>query len=82
VDVGEGCERMTKARLRGLECERIQVDEIWTFVGKKQKQVVEGDDHSRLGDQWTFVALDADTKLVPTYLVGKRDLPRHLTEER
>src|SRR3954454_23556182 len=75
VDVGEGCERMMKARLRGLDCERIQVDEIWTFVGKKQKQLAEGEDHSRLGDQWTFVALDADTKLVPTYRVGKRDLP-------
>jgi IS1 family transposase len=75
VDVGEGCERMMSDRLRGLHCRRIQVDEIWTFVGKKQKQVVEGDDHSRLGDQWTFVALDADTKLVPTYRVGKRDLP-------
>ena len=75
VDVGEGCERMMRERLRGLECERIQVDEIWTFVGKKQKQLVEGEDHSRLGDQWTFVALDADTKLVPAFLVGKRDLP-------
>jgi hypothetical protein len=75
VDVGEGCERLMKARLRGLECERIQVDEIWTFVGKKQKQLAEGEDHSRLGDQWTFVALDADTKLVPAFLVGKRDLP-------
>jgi len=75
VDVGEGCERLMKARLRGLECERIQVDEIWTFVGKKQKLLAEGDDHSRLGDQWTFVALDADTKLVPAFRVGKRDLP-------
>ena len=37
--------------------------------------MAEGEDHSRLGDQWTFVALDADTKLVPTYLVGKRNLP-------
>src|SRR3954467_333087 len=64
-----------KARMRGLGCERIQVDEIWTFVGKKQKQLAEGEDHSRLGDQWTFVALDADTKLVPSYRVGKRDLP-------
>src|SRR4051794_38942132 len=75
VDVGEGCERMMRERLRGLECRRVQVDEIWAFVGKKQKQLADEDDRSRLGDQWTFVAIDADTKLVPTYLVGKRDLP-------
>src|SRR3954471_4386184 len=75
VGVWEGCERVMSERMRGLGCERIQVDEIWTFVGKKQKQLAEGEDHSRLGDQWTFVALDADTKLVPTYRVGKRDLP-------
>jgi IS1 family transposase len=75
VDVGEACERMMRERLRGLECRRVQVDEIWTFVGKKQKQLADEDDRSRLGDQWTFVAIDADTKLVPTYLVGKRDLP-------
>src|SRR4051812_15800885 len=73
--VGEGCERVMSERMRGLGCERIQVDEIWTFVGKKQKQLAEGEDHSRLGDQWTFVALDADSKLVPVYRVGKRDLP-------
>jgi IS1 family transposase len=75
IEVGEGCDRLMSARMHGLECERVQVDEIWAFVGKKQKQLVEGDDHSRVGDQWTFVALDADTKLVPTYRVGKRDLP-------
>ena len=61
--------------MRGLSCRRIQVDEIWTFVAKKQRQVKEGDDRSRVGDQWTFVALDPDTKLVPTYRIGKRNLP-------
>src|SRR4051812_4721211 len=75
VQVGEGCDRLMSARMRGLQCERIQVDEIWAFVGKKQRQIMEGDDQSRLGDQWTFVALDADSKIVPTYRVGKRDLP-------
>jgi IS1 family transposase len=51
------------------------VDEIWAFVGKKQKQITPEDNRRRLGDQWTFVAVDPQTKLVPTYLVGKRDLP-------
>jgi IS1 family transposase len=53
---------------------RLQVDEIWGFVAKKQRQVQEGDDRSRVGDQWTFVALDPETKLIPSFRVGKRDL--------
>jgi IS1 family transposase len=75
VQVGQGCEKLLDERMRGLSCRRIQVDEIWTFVAKKQRQVKDGDDRSRVGDQWTFVALDADTKLVPAYRIGKRDLP-------
>ena len=55
-----------------LPCKRVQVDEIWSYVGKKQRQVKPGDDRSRVGDQWTFVAIDADTKIVPTYRIGKR----------
>ena len=73
--VGAGCARLMDERMRGLSCRRIQMDEIWCFVGKKQRHVEPGDDPSRVGDQWTFVALDADTKLVPAYRVGKRDLP-------
>jgi IS1 family transposase len=52
-----------------------QIDEIWSYVGKKQRRVTADDDASRVGDQWTFVALDEDTKLVPAYRIGKRDLP-------
>jgi len=61
--------------MRDLSCRRIQCDEIWTYVAKKQRQVTLDDDRSRVGDFWTFVAIDADTKLVPTYRIGKRDLP-------
>jgi IS1 family transposase len=75
VEVGDGCERLMNDRMHRLTCRRVQVDEIWSFVGKKQKQLTDEDDRSRLGDQWTFVAIDAETKLVPTYRVGKRDLP-------
>ena len=74
VEVGSGCEVLMHERMRDLTCRRIQVDEIWTYVGKKQRQVTKEDDQSRVGDQWTFVALDAETKLVPTYRIGKRDL--------
>ena len=75
VEVGTGCAKLQNEMMRGLTCERIQVDEIWTFVGKKQKQVAPEDNRRRVGDQWTFVAVDLQTKLVPTYLVGQRDLP-------
>ena len=72
VGVGSGCANLMNEEMRDLSCQRLQVDEIWSFVGKKQAQLKPGDDRSRLGDQWTFVALDPDTKLVPTHLVGKR----------
>lgn len=61
-------------KMRELNCRRLQVDEIWTYVAKKQRYVTAEDDKRRVGDQWTFVAVDADTKLIPSYLVGKRNM--------
>ena len=61
--------------MRDLGCKRIQVDEIWSYVGKKQRHLTVQDNPLTTGDMWTFVALDADTKLVPCYRVGKRTLP-------
>jgi IS1 family transposase len=58
--------------MRDLACQRIQVDEIWSFVGKKQRRLTAHDDPSKTGDMWTFVAIDADSKLIPCYRVGKR----------
>ncbi len=75
VDVGTGCKALLDKEMTELTCRRIQVDEIWAFVGKKQKQVTKDDDRKLVGDQWTFVAIDPETKLIPTHLVGKRDLP-------
>lgn len=75
VEVGEGCAKIMDERMRGLPSCRIQVDEIWAYVGKKQMHLKLGEDRSRLGDMWTFVALDPDTKLVPAYHVGKRTRP-------
>ncbi|MGH7073268.1 MAG: IS1 family transposase [Stellaceae bacterium] len=72
VEVGTGCHAIMQERMCDLSCRRIQVDEIWAYVGKKQVHLKPGDNRQRLGDQWTFVALDPDTKLVPTYRVGKR----------
>lgn len=71
--VGAGCEKIMGEEMRDLNCQRIQADEIWAYVGKKQRQVTSDDDRSQVGDFYTFVALDADTKLVPSFRVGKRD---------
>ncbi len=74
VSAGEGCANLMNEQMRNLPCRRIQVDEIWAYVQKKQRHLKETDDKNRVGDQWTFVALDPDTKVVPAYRVGKRDL--------
>lgn len=75
VEVGTGCAGLMDEKMRELPCKRVQCDEIWNYVGKKQRQVKPGDDRDRVGDQWTFVAIDSDTKLVPAYHVGKRTRP-------
>lgn len=73
VRVGQGCAALLDAKMRNLSCKNLQFDELWGFVGKKQKHV--GDNpNSTLGDVWTFCAIDSDTKLVPSFKVGKRDL--------
>lgn len=73
VRVGKGCQRLMDEKLRNLFCKHIELDEIWCFVGKKQSQVKKSDDPSTVGDFWCWTALDADTKLVPAFKVGKRD---------
>jgi len=75
VEVGDGCAKLMDEQMRELPYRRIEVDEIWAYVGKKQRHMTPLDDPRRVGDQYTFVALDPETKIVPAYLVGKRDLP-------
>ena len=55
-----------------LPCARLELDELWAFVGKKQRNVSRGD-ITGVGDTWTYVAIDSDSKLVPTWMTGKRD---------
>jgi IS1 family transposase len=71
VKTGEHCAALMDQKMRGLNCPYIECDEIWTFVGKKRRNV-RFDDSPEVGDQWVYVALDADTKLIPTFVVGKR----------
>ncbi|MEW6532347.1 MAG: IS1 family transposase [Thermodesulfobacteriota bacterium] len=73
VRVAQACEGIMDREMWNLPCRRIQLDEIGCYVGKKQRHVRESDDPSTVGDFWTWVALDAETKLVPVYRVGKRD---------
>ena len=74
VDVGTACAAYHDEHVRNVKSQRIQCDEIWSFVAKKQKNVPEA---TRglfgQGDCWTWVALDADSKLVVSYMVGLRD---------
>ena len=71
VDVGDQCSDLMDGAMRNLRCGFVQCDEIWTYVGKKQRRIRQ-DDSPELGDQWVFVAMDAETKLVPVFTVGKR----------
>jgi IS1 family transposase len=71
-ELGDACYAYHDAHVRGLNCKRIQCDEIWSFVGAKQKNVSEEQRADGWGDAWTWTALDADTKLMVSYLVGQR----------
>jgi len=62
VRIGQGCAALLDEKMRGLTCHLLQFDEIWGFVGKKQKHVSFDDDPTK-GDVWTFCAIDAETKL-------------------
>lgn len=74
VDLGTACSVQLDRAMRDLPCETVQVDEIWTFVGAKQRNVKPDKIAEGWGDVWTWVAIDSDTKLVPSYRVGPRDL--------
>lgn len=74
ADAGRACAKYQDVSLRNLSCKRVQVDEIWSFVYAKQKNVKgakEAPDGA--GDVWTWVAIDAQTKLVASWLIGSRD---------
>jgi transposase-like protein len=68
--VGEACAKIMDEKMRNLTCKQVEVDEIWGFIGAKQKNAKRA---GAYGDVWTFIALDADTKLIPSFVVGKRD---------
>ena len=75
VRVGEHCQEIMDEKMVDVECADIQADEIWTYVGKKQRRLTDDERANRrdLGDQYVFVALDRKTKLVPVFRIGKRN---------
>ena len=73
VDLGTACAIYQNDTLRNLICKRVQVDEIWAFCGSKAKNTPAEKRAAGYGDIWTWVAIDADTKLVPSWYVGGRD---------
>lgn len=75
VDLGKACAWYQDEKFRGLRCERIQCDEIWSFCYAKTKNVPqELKGRFGFGDVWTWMAIDAETKLVPCWMVGERNL--------
>ena len=72
VRVGQGCQRIMDEKFRNLDCDLIEVDEVWGFIGMKQKTANYHLADPDMGDVWTWIALDAKSKLVPTFAVGDR----------
>jgi IS1 family transposase len=73
VEAGQACAWYQDQVFRNLPCKRVQMDEIWSFVYAKQKNVPD-EMKGQAGDVWTWTALCADTKLVPSWRIGGRDL--------
>ena len=71
-ELGAACAAYHDANVRGIKSQRIQCDEIWAFVGAKQKNVPQ-ERKGVWGDCWTWTAIDADTKLVISYMLGPRN---------
>ena len=74
IDAGRACARFQHDAMRNLTCQRLQLDEIWGFVYAKERNVTpEMAEIPGAGSIWTWAAIDAETKLIPSFLVGLRD---------
>lgn len=70
---GTGCTILHDEIMRELPCKEIQIDELHSFCGKKQRNTTPEEDAAGLGDRWTYVAIDPVSKVVPSFVMGKRD---------
>ena len=73
VRVGQGCQMLLDSKMQDLNCHYLQFDELWGFIGKKERHV-SIEDNPEYGDVWTYCAIDSETKLVPSFKVGKRNI--------
>src|SRR6266852_2013365 len=74
IDAGKACSAFHDEKVRGVKAKRVQVDEIWSFTYSKQKNVAKAKAApANAGDTWTWTAIDADNKLMISWLVGGRD---------
>jgi len=75
VEIGQHCERLMAERMKGLNCRYLELDEIWTFCGKKERRLrAEEKADPTLGDQYVFFGIDHETKVIPAWAVGKRTM--------
>jgi IS1 family transposase len=79
LELGAACSDYMDRTFRNLPCKRVQADEIWSFIGAKARTIAKDptvlDRNADAGDVWTWVGMDADTKLIVSYLVADRNLP-------
>jgi IS1 family transposase len=75
VRVGEGCAILHDTMMRDLNVARLELDELWSFVGRKQARVQTKRENKVRGDQYTFIGLADTSKAIVSYLTGKRDTP-------
>ncbi len=84
ANLGAACSAYQDQKFRDLPCRRIECDEIWSFVGAKEKNVpAEKRGQPGIGDVWTWTAIDAETKLIPSWLIGDRspDSAHHFMQD-
>jgi hypothetical protein len=72
VRVGDGCAELHDRLMQFVQVNRLELDELWSYVGKKQRRL-QSTDPGDLGDQYVFIGIDATRKAIISYRVGKRD---------
>ena len=73
--LGAGCARFLRRKVRKVAPDHLEIDEVWSFVDKKQKRLKSDDDERFMGDAYTFIALARNSRLVAAWHLGKRDEP-------
>jgi IS1 family transposase len=73
LTVGENCQRLLNSKVRNIEVQDVELDEVWSFIGMKEKTRVERGYSPEFGDSWTFLAIERNTKLILAHQVGLRD---------